>query len=171
MFIQTEETLDASELRFIPGVPVLDSGSLSFARGSDVSRSPLVERIFEIDEIHRADLNKDSITLAKSDGQEWLLLKPAILGIIMDYFIPPRITLADQSSTGSVLPFRLCRQPLACPLTIGHCIIPVNINHRIIITRRILSHCVPEIIIISTLINKLLELIHCYFMNVHVEGN
>ena len=98
MFIQTEETLDASELRFIPGVPVLDSGSLSFARGSDVSHSPLVERIFEIDEIHRADLNKDSITLAKSDGQEWLLLKPAILGIIMDHFMSERPVVLDEET-------------------------------------------------------------------------
>ena len=100
MFIQTEETKDTSELRFIPGVPVLSSGSLSFERGSDVSRSPLVERIFEIDEIHRADLNKDSITLAKSDGQEWLLLKPAILGIIMDHFMSERpVVLEEEASS------------------------------------------------------------------------
>jgi len=101
MFIQTEETKDASELRFIPGVPVLSSGPLSFERGSDLSRSPLVERIFEIDGINRADLNKDSITLAKSDGQEWLLLKPAILGIIMDHFMSKHPVVMEEETASA----------------------------------------------------------------------
>ena len=37
MFIQTEETQDPTELRFLPGVPVLDSGTLSFESGEDAA--------------------------------------------------------------------------------------------------------------------------------------
>ena len=99
MFIQTEETQDASKLRFIPGVPVLDSGTVSFDRGSDVARSPLVERLFEIEELEHAELNTDSITLSKNDGQEWQTLKPAILGVIMDHFMSEQpVILADESA-------------------------------------------------------------------------
>ncbi len=97
MFIQTEETRDASELRFIPGVPVLESGTVSFERGDDVKRSPLVERLFEIDELRRADLRADSITLSKRDGKDWMLLKPAILGVIMDHFMSERPVLLDEA--------------------------------------------------------------------------
>lgn len=95
MFIQTEETQYASELRFIPGVPVLKSGTVSFERGDDVGRSPLVERLFEIGELCRADLRADSITLSKHDGKDWTLLKPAILGVIMDHFMSERPVLLD----------------------------------------------------------------------------
>lgn len=97
MFIQTEETRDASELRFIPGVPVLESGTVSFERGDDVKRSPLVERLFEIEELRRADLRADSITLSKRDGKDWMLLKPAILGVIMDHFMSERPVLLDEA--------------------------------------------------------------------------
>ncbi|MCY4499027.1 MAG: NifU N-terminal domain-containing protein, partial [Rhodospirillaceae bacterium] len=96
MFIQTEETQDASELRFVPGVPVLEFGTVSFERGDDVGRSPLVERLFEISELRRADLGTDSITLSKEDGKDWTLLKPAILGVIMDHFMSERLVLLDE---------------------------------------------------------------------------
>ena len=104
MFIQTEETRDASELRFIPGVPVLESGTVSFERGDDVKRSPLVERLFEIDELRRADLRADSITLSKRDGKDWMLLKPAILGVIMDHFMSERPVLLDEAPDSGASP-------------------------------------------------------------------
>ena len=97
MFIQTEETQDASELRFVPGVPVLEFETVSFERGDDVGRSPLVERLFEISELRRADLGTDSITLSKEDGKDWTLLKPAILGVIMDHFMSERLVLLDEA--------------------------------------------------------------------------
>ena len=104
MFIQTEETHDASELRFIPGVPVLRSGTVSFERGDDVGRSPLVERLFEIGELRRAVLRADSITLSKHDGKDWTLLKPAILGVVMDHFMSERPTLLDEASDSGTSP-------------------------------------------------------------------
>jgi Fe-S cluster biogenesis protein NfuA len=100
MFIQTEETQNASELRFIPGVPVLKSGTESFERGNNVARSPLVERLFEIEELQRAELSTDTITLSKTDGQEWQTLKPTILGVMMDYFMSKQpVVLEDESAT------------------------------------------------------------------------
>ena len=99
MFIQTEETRDPTELRFLPDVPVLDSGTLSFESGEDVSRSPLVERLFEIEEIRRVHLGTDEITLAKGDGREWSLLKPAILGIIMDHFMSGQPVIAEEPAS------------------------------------------------------------------------
>ncbi len=100
MFIQTEETQNASELRFIPGVPVLKSGTEAFERGNNVARSPLVERLFEIEELQRAELSTDTITLSKTDGQEWQTLKPTILGVMMDYFMSKQpVVLEDESAT------------------------------------------------------------------------
>lgn len=100
MFIQTEETQNASELRFIPGVPVLKSGTESFERGNNAARSPLVERLFEIEELQRAELSTDTITLSKTDGQEWQTLKPTILGVMMDYFMSKQpVVLEDESAT------------------------------------------------------------------------
>ena len=77
---------------------------MTFERGGDITRSPLVERLFEIEEVRRADLGTDSITLAKDEGREWPLLKPAILGIIMDHFMSDRPVILEQESAAPQKP-------------------------------------------------------------------
>ena len=85
MFIQTEPTSDPARLRFLPGRVVLAEGVLNLLDKTQAAASPLAERLFAIPEISAVFLAGDSITVTKVSGS-WPLLKPVILGAIMEHF-------------------------------------------------------------------------------------
>jgi Fe-S cluster biogenesis protein NfuA len=86
MFIQTEATPNPATLKFIPGQPVLDSGTLDFREPEQAASSPLAARLFQVDGVTGVFFGSDFITVSKDDT-EWQHLKPAILGIIMEHFV------------------------------------------------------------------------------------
>ena len=86
MFIQTEATPNPATLKFLPGKPVLDSGTLDMRSRDDAAKSPLAERLFGIEGVDGVFFGSDFITVSKSAG-EWPQLKPAILGAIMEHFM------------------------------------------------------------------------------------
>ena len=86
MFIQTEATPNPATLKFIPGQPVLASGTLDFRAIEETESSPLASRLFQIDGVTGVFFGSDFITVTKDDG-EWQHLKPAILGVIMEHYI------------------------------------------------------------------------------------
>jgi Fe-S cluster biogenesis protein NfuA len=86
MFIQTEVTPNPATLKFLPGRPVLDNGTLDMRDRAEAANSPLAERLFGISGIGGVFLGSDFIAVTKSDG-EWQQLKPAILGAIMEHFM------------------------------------------------------------------------------------
>lgn len=86
MFIQTEATPNPATLKFLPGRPVLESGTLELRSTEDAAKSPLAERLFEIGGVNGVFYGSDFIAVSKSEG-EWPQLKPAILGAIMEHFM------------------------------------------------------------------------------------
>lgn len=87
MFIQTEQTPNPATLKFIPGRPVLEQGTADFRSLDEAAGvSPLAERLFGIDNVTGVFLGPDFVSVSKSDDAEWYLLKPAILGVIMEHF-------------------------------------------------------------------------------------
>jgi Fe-S cluster biogenesis protein NfuA len=86
MFIQTEETPNPATLKFLPGREVMGEGTADFARAEGAERSPLASRLFAIDGVRRVFLGGDFVTITKADDKDWGLLKPALLGIIMEHF-------------------------------------------------------------------------------------
>lgn len=87
MFIQTEQTPNPATLKFVPGQTVLAEGTVDFRSADDAAgKSPLAERLFRIDDVSGVFLGSDFISVTKSDAAEWPLLKPAILGVIMEHF-------------------------------------------------------------------------------------
>jgi len=48
MFIQTEVTPNPATLKFLPGKPVLESGTLDMPTKEAASQSPLAARLFDI---------------------------------------------------------------------------------------------------------------------------
>src|SRR5208282_5126546 len=86
MFIQTEATPNPATLKFLPGRPVLDAGTLDLRGKDEAAQSPLAERLFNISGVSGVFFGSDFITVTKADG-EWQQLKPMILGAIMEHFM------------------------------------------------------------------------------------
>ena len=86
MFIQTEETPNPATLKFLPGRAVMGDGTADFARAEGAERSPLASRLFGVDGVRRVFLGNDFVTVTKADEKDWALLKPALLGVIMEHF-------------------------------------------------------------------------------------
>ena len=86
MFIQTEQTPNPATLKFLPGQPVMETGTADFPHPDTAARSPLALRLFGVAGVKGVFLGTDFITVAKDDAQEWHVLKPQILGAIMEHF-------------------------------------------------------------------------------------
>ena len=98
MFIQTEETPNPATLKFLPGREVAGSTTADFPEPESAGRSPLAERLFAIDGIAGVFLGADFVTVTKAEDKEWYLLKPAVLGIIMEHFTAGRPVLLSDAA-------------------------------------------------------------------------
>src|SRR3954470_21321895 len=94
MFIQTEATPNPATLKFIPGRTVLDTGTMEFANREAASRSPLAERLFEVQGVKSVFYGADFVTVTKDDS-DWQHLKPAVLGAIMEHYMSGEPLRAD----------------------------------------------------------------------------
>ena len=97
MFIQTEQTPNPASLKFLPGRDVLGSGTANFTDPQEAARSPLAERLFDIDGVTGVFLGADFITVSKREDVDWYLLKPSILGVVMEHFTARRPILLDDA--------------------------------------------------------------------------
>jgi Fe-S cluster biogenesis protein NfuA len=87
MFIQTEQSPDAATMKFFPGRTVLASGTLEFSASDQLTQSPLAERLFQIDYVTAVALGSDFIAVSKAELADWQLMKPMVLGAIMEHFM------------------------------------------------------------------------------------
>jgi Fe-S cluster biogenesis protein NfuA len=96
MFIQTEQTPNPATSKFLPGRPVMGSGTADFTDMDEAAgKSPLAERIFAIDGVAAVFFGADFITVTKTPSKEWYLLKPAILGAIMEHLTAGLPVMSD----------------------------------------------------------------------------
>lgn len=86
MFIQTEQTPNPATLKFLPGRDVMQTGTADFTSPDSAARSPLAQRLFGVSGVTGVFLGSDFVTVTKAGDHDWQLLKPAILGAIMEHF-------------------------------------------------------------------------------------
>ena len=101
MFIQTEQTPNPATLKFLPGLVVVNEGSYDFRGSDDHSSSPLAQRLFAIEGIVGVFFGHDFISITKADDKEWFLLKPSILGVIMEHLTAGRPVMAENETSDS----------------------------------------------------------------------
>ena len=103
MFIETEATPNPATLKFLPGRDVLGSrGTADFVAAAEAAgRSPLAERVFLVGDVARVFLGADFVTVTKADDADWTMLRPRILGAIMEHFLSGAPVLDDGSVTGA----------------------------------------------------------------------
>jgi Fe-S cluster biogenesis protein NfuA len=97
MFIQTEQTPNPATLKFLPGREVLSRGTADFPNSESAYRSPLAQRLFDVDGVAGVFLGSDFITITKAGDRDWYVLKPSILGVIMEHFTAGRPVLLEEA--------------------------------------------------------------------------
>ena len=100
MFIQTEETPNPATLKFLPGQPVLPGKNLEFLSLEEASSSPLAQILFKIDGVIGVFLSEDFISITKDGSREWALMKPSLLGSIMEHFTAKRPIVLEAQTDG-----------------------------------------------------------------------
>jgi Fe-S cluster biogenesis protein NfuA len=109
MFIQTEATPNPATLKFLPGKVVLDMGTADFRAGDDAAaKSPLAAKLLAIDGVAGVFFGYDFITITKSGGAdgkpEWIHMRPAILGTIMEHYVSGQPVMAVAGKVTTMTP-------------------------------------------------------------------
>ncbi len=86
MFIQTEATPNPATLKFLPGRPVLEAGTLDMPTREAAAQSPLAEKLFDLPNVGGVFYGADFISVTKTGG-DWQQIKPAVLGAIMEHYM------------------------------------------------------------------------------------
>ena len=104
MFIQTEQTPNPQTLKFLPGKVVMDNGTAFFQNLQEADNSPFAKRLFDIEGVDGVFFGSDFITITKTQSIDWQVMKPLILGSIMDHYNSGKetITMKEQKDNKSL---------------------------------------------------------------------
>lgn len=97
MFIQTETTPNPLSLKFIPGCPLLDV-PMDFPNRIAAHASPLATRLFGIQGVEGVFIGHDFITITTSKAADWYILKPILLGIMMEFIVNGKSIVNEDAS-------------------------------------------------------------------------
>ena len=100
MFIQTEATPNPATLKFLPGRPVLDNGTLDMPTREAAAQSPLAEKLFDLPNVGGVFYGADFISVTKT-GSDWQQIKPAVLGAIMEHYMSGAPLLAAEAQAAA----------------------------------------------------------------------
>lgn len=100
MFIQTEQTPNPASIKFLPGRPVLPGATADFPDAESAGTSPLAQSLFAIQGVTGVFFGADFVTVSKADDVAWFVLKPSVLGAIMDHFASGGPIMASPAASG-----------------------------------------------------------------------
>ena len=81
---------------------MLPNGSMDFRSEQDAKNSPLAEALFNVDGVVGVFFSDDFITITKRDDKDWHLMKPGLLGVIMEHFTANRpVIIPDDENSKS----------------------------------------------------------------------
>ena len=98
MFIQTEQTPNPQTLKFLPGRVVMKEGTAFFKKIEEASSSPFAKKLFVLEGVEGVFFGSAFVTITKSVELVWQIMKPIILGAIMDHFNSNDETIEIKSS-------------------------------------------------------------------------
>ena len=77
----------------------MESGTANFTSQDEAKSSPLALNLFDTPGVTGVFLGTDFITLTKTDDRDWDLLKPLVLGAIMEHFQSGNPVMTEASSS------------------------------------------------------------------------
>ena len=101
MFIQTEQTPNPATLKFLPGRTVMAKGTAHFSHAEAAAASPLAMRLFAIEGVTAVFFGADFVSVTKDDSFEWYVLKPSILGALMEH-LTAGLPIIEETADASV---------------------------------------------------------------------
>ena len=104
MFIETETTPNPSTLKFLPGRPVMASGTRDFASPEEAEASPLAEALFDTGEVTGVFFGSDFVSVTAAPGADWSALKPQVVAVLLDHFVSEAPLFASATAGGIVVP-------------------------------------------------------------------
>src|SRR5262249_27656161 len=79
----------------------MDKGTMDFASAEAGGPSPLAKRLFAIEGVERVFFGSDFITVTKAADRDWQVLKPSILGGIMEHYTSGDPVIADAAEASA----------------------------------------------------------------------
>jgi Fe-S cluster biogenesis protein NfuA len=104
MLIETETTPNPSTLKFLPGRPVMESGTRDFASPEEAEASPLADALFGLGDVAGVFFGRDFVSVTAGPGTSWSDLKPDILSILLDHFTANMPLFHPPSAAGFSVP-------------------------------------------------------------------
>jgi Fe-S cluster biogenesis protein NfuA len=104
MLIETEPTPNPATLKFLPGRPVMGEGTRDFATPEEAEASPLADALFSLGDVEGVFLGRDFVSVTAAPGAEWPMLKPQVLGILLDHFASGAPLFRPGSAEGISVP-------------------------------------------------------------------
>jgi Fe-S cluster biogenesis protein NfuA len=98
MYIETEATPNPSVLKFLPGREVSPGSTLDYRDATAAEDSPLASALFAQGDVNGVFLGPDFVAITKKDETDWQLIKPALLGVILEHFQSGAPVVAGTSS-------------------------------------------------------------------------
>lgn len=104
MLIETEATPNPATLKFLPGRPVMDTGTRDFATPEEAEASPLADALFGLGDVTGVFFGRDFVSVTAAPGVDWTGLKPDVLGVLLDHFSANMPLFRPGSAAGISVP-------------------------------------------------------------------
>lgn len=104
MFIETETTPNPATLKFLPGEPVMTSGTREFTTPEEAEASPLADALFDLGDVTGVFFGRDFVSVTAAPGVAWSDLKPQVASVLLDHFVSGAPLFSGGSAAGFAVP-------------------------------------------------------------------
>jgi Fe-S cluster biogenesis protein NfuA len=87
MLIRNEHTPNPSTRKFLPGQPVMDSGTRDFPNAESAEASPLAQALFDTQMVEGVFFGSDFVSVTAAPGVSWSDLEPMVAETLLDHFL------------------------------------------------------------------------------------
>jgi Fe-S cluster biogenesis protein NfuA len=100
MLIRTEQTPNPTTRKFLPGQPVMETGTRDFADAESAEASPLAKALFDSGMVEGVFFGRDFVSVTAAPGVSWNDLDPLVVETLLDHFVTGAPLFAAGSAAG-----------------------------------------------------------------------
>ena len=104
MFIETELTPNPATIKFLPGEPVMPTGTRDFPDEESAAASPLAAALFDLGDVTGVFYGRDFVSVTAGPGSDWSQLKPQVVALLLDHFVAGMPLFTGPDASGISVP-------------------------------------------------------------------